>query len=368
MENLGCVSTQELSRLPSWVPAPLLVGVELDPGPKRGEKLDVKRRWNIINLAEETKGQKPNYTKIARKVGCYYNSVKNLQKKYEDTGTVEDRPRKGRKRIFSAREAKTFVKKAKKGQSTLELARRSTKRASSRTIKRALRDSGMRYMRLKKHEKLTVAHKQRRVEYSKEMKGYDWDRVLFSDEKTFYLGASPEYAWQDPHDRPEAPKLINPPKLNVWAAVGTYMKTRLYYFSTNMNSSLYVKVLKTCLKEENLTFSDACPSKLRQSWVYLQDNARYHKTDESMDAVQDLVGNRWIEHPARSPDLNPMEDIWSYLDRKVKEVRPRTITSLKRVLTKSWVSLPWNYIAQSTKSMGRRLRTCIKHEGERLNY
>jgi len=63
MENLGCVSTQELSRLPSWVPAPLLVGVELDPGPKRGEKLDVKRRWNIINLAEETKGQSPTIRK-----------------------------------------------------------------------------------------------------------------------------------------------------------------------------------------------------------------------------------------------------------------------------------------------------------------
>ena len=87
-----------------------------------------------------------------------------------------------------------------------------------------------------------------------------------------------------------------------------------------------------------------------------------------METLEELVGNRWIEHPAKSPDLNPMENLWSYLDRKVKAARPKTIKSLKRILTQSWNVLSWGYIAKSTKSMNRRLAKCIENEGERLDY
>ncbi len=69
---------------------------------------------------------------------------------------------------------------------------------------------------------------------------------------------------------------------------------------------------------------------LNKKWLFLQDNARYHKTTKSMEKVEEMVGDRYIEHPAKSPDLNPMEDMWSYLDRKVKEARCKTIKSLKR--------------------------------------
>ena len=51
-----------------------------------------------------------------------------------------------------------------------------------------------------------------------------------------------------------------------------------------------------------------------------------------MAAVEKLVGDRLISHPAKSPDLNPIEDMWSYLDRKVKEAKVTSIRSLKTVL------------------------------------
>ena len=60
------------------------------------------------------------------------------------------------------------------------------------------------------------------------------------------------YAWQDPHNRLEEAKVPYPAKLNVWGAVGTHVKTQLYYFEENMNSDLYIKVLKTCLKRNKV--------------------------------------------------------------------------------------------------------------------
>lgn len=87
-----------------------------------------------------------------------------------------------------------------------------------------------------------------------------------------------------------------------------------------------------------------------------------------MAAVKKLVGDRLISHPAKSPDLNPIEDMWSYLDRKVKEAKVTSTRSLKTVLTREWQALPWTEIRKSVNSMGRRLELCIESGGKRLPY
>ena len=50
-----------------FVPAPLLVGIELNPGPGRGEDLPESDRWRIVFLKKEN-GLNP--TQIAKKIPC----------------------------------------------------------------------------------------------------------------------------------------------------------------------------------------------------------------------------------------------------------------------------------------------------------
>jgi hypothetical protein len=63
-----------------------------------------------------------------------------------------------------------------------------------------------------------------------------------------------------------------------------------------------------------------------------------------------------------------MEDLWSYLDRKVKAAKVTTIQGLKRKLTQEWNALDWHEIRLSVDSMPKRLHDCIKLEGARTQY
>ena len=53
-----------------------------------------------------------------------------------------------------------------------------------------------------------------------------------------------------------------------------------------------------------------------------------------MELLDELVGERIIRHPAKSPDLNIIENLWAILDRKVKSAEITNIQTLKRFLRK----------------------------------
>ena len=260
-----------------------------------------------------------------------------------------------------------MAKKAKKRKKSPQITREMGKKSSVRTVQRRLKEMGLFYGKVQKNEKLTKAQKLNRVAYAKEMKREKWRTILFSDEKTFQLGAGSEYAWQTPGDREIKEYVTHAPKLCVWGAIGAHIKTPLYFFTENMDSKLYQHVLKQRIEEKHLTYAPDAPKTLVKNWKFLQDGATAHTAKGSIAVIHQLIGNLH-KHPAKSPDLNPIEDMWSYLDRKVKESKITTITSLKRKLNKEWNNLPWTEIRKSVDSMRRRLRSCEECGGNRLDY
>ena len=82
-----------------------------------------------------------------------------------------------------------------------------------------------------------------------------------------------------------------------------------------------------------------------------------------MDFLEEQVGDRIIQHPSQSPDLNILEDLWSYLDRKAKAANVKSIRALKRKLKKEWEDMPWNEIRRSVKTMPARLVECAQLQG-----
>jgi hypothetical protein len=342
--------------------------VELNPGParprRRGENISEEKRWEIVFYSKRFK---LGPSAIARKLNVHRNSVIDILAKYSDTQSVHDLPGRGRKSILTASDIKKVIKKSGQRKMAPQIRLELKKKCSVRTIQRTLKKYGLFYGKIEKIQRLTKHHRQKRLEYATEMKDFNYETTVFSDEKTFQLGAGVKYCWQRIEHRETEEYVKHAPKLHVWAGIGSYVKTKLYLFEENLNSELYQKILKQSLKEKQLTYapdSKRCIGK----WKFLQDNSAVHKSRASMNTVEKLVGNRLITHPAMSPDLNPIEDMWSYLDRKVKASKVTNIRQLKRVLKKEWKNLDWSEIRKSVESMPRRLQQCLEREGSRTDY
>ncbi|GFU07181.1 transposable element Tcb2 transposase [Trichonephila clavipes] len=76
-------------------------------------------------------------------------------------------------------------------------------------------------------------------------------------------------------------------------------------------------------------------------FVFMDDNATCHRTI----AVQDCLDSDGIQRlvwPARSPDLNPIENVWDALGRQVagRNYPPTNKNTLIRALTEEWDKLP----------------------------
>jgi hypothetical protein len=87
-----------------------------------------------------------------------------------------------------------------------------------------------------------------------------------------------------------------------------------------------------------------------------------------MELLEEMTNGRIYKHPPNSPDLNVMEDAWSYLDRRIKESKVTTIEGLKKKLKKLWNEYSWSEIRASVNSMPTRLQQVLQREGGRTDY
>ena len=51
--------------------------------------------------------------------------------------------------------------------------------------------------------------------------------------------------------------------------------------------------------------------------IFQQDNASCHKSIESLEIIEILFGKDKIWWPANSPDLSPIETVWSILKQEL---------------------------------------------------
>lgn len=109
---------------------------------------------------------------------------------------------------------------------------------------------------------------------------------------------------------------------------------------------------------------------------FQQDNAKIHicaSTEEWLQARQ----ISWIEWPAHSPDLNPIEHVWAALKRNMKRMFPDVwelkknqldIEEFTRCLREAWWVIDQACIDGLIRGMPRRLRAVKKARGWYTKY
>jgi len=80
--------------------------------------------------------------------------------------------------------------------------------------------------------------------------------------------------------------------------------------------------------------------------------------------------------PSYSPDLNPIENIWALLKRRVEKKIKAMVARKEKVaqdvfiavVKKEWDEIPIAAILTSIKSMPERVQACINAEGGHTKY
>ncbi|GFS88073.1 uncharacterized protein TNCV_764551 [Trichonephila clavipes] len=84
----------------------------------------------------------------------------------------------------------------------------------------------------------------------------------------------------------------------------------------------------------------------------------------------DSEGIQRLVWPARSPDLNTIENVWDALGRQVasRNYPPTNKNTLIRALTEEWDKLPQQLLDNVVQSMVRRVECCITLHGGHIPY
>jgi transposase len=72
----------------------------------------------------------------------------------------------------------------------------------------------------------------------------------------------------------------------------------------------------------------------------------------------------------KKPDLNPIENVWSWMKRQLKEAPCTNLEELKREILKLWCQKmeDCEYLRHLVESMPRRLEEVIQREGAMTKY
>ncbi|XP_070206571.1 uncharacterized protein [Littorina saxatilis] len=89
--------------------------------------------------------------------------------------------------------------------------------------------------------------------------------------------------------------------------------------------------------------------------LFQQDNARPHTARATLDRLRHNSVNI-LPHPARSPDLSPIEHFWDIMQRRINALarRPRTAAELRAAVSQLWAQVPQQQINHLVLSMYRR--------------
>ncbi|GFW81035.1 transposable element Tcb2 transposase [Trichonephila clavipes] len=220
---------------------------------------------------------------------------------------------------------------------------------------------------------LSRQHRTARLQWCREHHNWteqDWACVLFSDESRFRLSSDcrRQLMWRESGTayRPEniQEKDRYPTcSIMVWAGIMINDRTRLHVVANGtMTGQRYID--EVLLPHVRL-FRGAVGDK----FVFMDDNATCNRTL----AVQDCLDSEGIQRlvwPARSQDLNPIENVWDALGRQVagRNYLPTNKNTLIRALTEEWDKLPQQLLDNVVQSMVRRVECCITLHGGHIPY
>ena len=205
--------------------------------------------------------------------------------------------------------------------------------------------------------KLSDSDYERRLAFSSETlrtaSRKDLESVAFSDEKLFDTndhGLRTE--WVRKGEAPQ-PRIFEKwsQKVMVWGIIAVNYR-HLYFFNAgeSVDAAAYQKAIASSLKVVQ-----------RRKLIFMQDGARCHTAASTMAVLEAAKVEVLQDFPPRSPDLNPIENMWSLVDRLVIDFYEG---DLRAAVKKAWDSIPTQTVNNLVLSYKSRLQKVVALEGK----
>ncbi len=194
-----------------------------------------------------------------------------------------------------------------------------------------------------------------------------WSKVLFSDESKFCIsfGNQGPRVWrksgeaQNPCCLKSSVKF--PQSVMIWAAMSSAGVGPLCFLKSTVNAAIYQEILEHfMLPSADKLYGDA-------DFIFQQKLAPAHTAKGTKSWLNDH-GVTVLDWPANSPDLNPIENLWGIVKRKMRDTRPNNADELKAIVKETWASIPPQQCHKLITSMPRRIEAVIKAKGAPTKY
>lgn len=219
---------------------------------------------------------------------------------------------------------------------------------------------------------VNAANKIKRLSWAKSRKDWinEWENIIWSDESKFevFRGDGKRYVWRNPEEKYDPKCLIPTFKsgqegVMVW---GCFMKNKLgplVKLEGRITANIYIEMLENNL----LPFINSLENK--NDCIFQEDNAPIHTARIAKKWKEDnnITSLPW---PAQSPDLNPIENLWDELDRKVRKHKPlpKNRDELWQILQEEWLNLDEKIYENLVNSMPQRIAAVISSKGNPTKY
>lgn len=322
-------------------------------------------------------------SEVSAEFGIPWSTVNDIWKKFVATGSTHNAPRSGRPPKATPRVRRRLVRIVKKNRRLplREVAKLLSPQLSTSTIRNVLASEGFHRRKARRVPYLSRAHKQQRAAWAKPIAQWtmeQFSKIIWSDECYVHIGGNPGSVYvsrrPDEADLEEcsAPTFEQSSvKVMVWACAMLDSKGPLIVLDFpggkggGMNSDRYQEQV---LNGKLLDYYTE-KSVERGLIFFQQDNARCHTSKSTMYWLN-RHGIKTFPHPPSSPDMNPMENIWWELKRRIRAL-PRTPTSveeLKRAVVEVWNSLSLEDINKYVRSMPQRVQSVIAAHGGNTRF
>lgn len=335
-------------------------------------RLNQQQRARLMILFEEGRAVR----RISEEIGLPKSTVQDLKQKWENTGSLNRMPGSGRKRISNEQQDNNLVTFLENHpfQTAVEAQRQTNFPGSVRVARRRVKErSNLRNRAAVKKPFLTTDNKEQRVgfalQYLQEGLGY-WENVVFTDEKTFQSYYSGRVRVYRPANTRFEEKYTQRVKtsgrfsVNVWG----YMTSRglglCHRINGRFTAEVYIDILENVMQP---SVNNIFP---QRNFIYQHDNCPVHTARRILDWAREN-NIHLLPWPSRSPDVNPIENVWGYIVKKINntnDFHPENSDDLWNKIEEIWNNYNPHHAQTLVASMPKRLELIIEKNGAAIKY